>query len=93
MIPFFLYFTPDNINKGIAVPYQGLSPFIDYTNSAFVFVDNISIGLDSIQTQNSNVAISGVGVGISNTVASGGIYYNPNLDQQAQASAVAFDAG
>ena len=74
MIPFFQYFTEDNINKGIQVPYQGISPFIDYTNSNFSFVDNISIGLDSIQTQNSNTVVSGIGAGVGQ--ASGGVIYN-----------------
>mgnify|MGYP000276002034 CR=1 FL=1 len=64
MIPFFQYFTIDNINNGVEVPFQGISPFIDYSNANFNFIDNISIGLDSIQTQNSNTAVSGVGVGI-----------------------------
>lgn len=64
MIPFFSYFTEDNINKGIVVPYQGISPFIDYSNANFSFIDNISIGLDSIQTQNSNTVVSGVGAGV-----------------------------
>jgi hypothetical protein len=73
MIPFFSYFTEDNINKGIVVPYQGISPFIDYTNANFSFVDNISIGLDSIQTQNSNTSISGVGVGVSSGIGIGDI--------------------
>lgn len=74
MIPFFSYFTEDNINKGVAIPFQGLSPFIDYSNSAFVFIDNISIGLDSIRTQNSNTVVSGVGIGNSSNVVSGSIY-------------------
>jgi len=64
MIPFFQYFTEENINKGIQIPYQGLSPFIDYTNSNFNFIDNISVGLDSIQTQNSSTVVSGVGDGV-----------------------------
>jgi hypothetical protein len=64
MIPFFQYFTEENINKGIQIPYQGISPFIDYTNSNFNFIDNISVGLDSIQTQNSSTVISGVGDGV-----------------------------
>jgi hypothetical protein len=64
MIPFFQYFTDDNINRGVQVPFQGISPFIDYSNASFNFIDNISIGLDSIQTQNSNTIISGVGIGI-----------------------------
>jgi len=74
MIPFFQYFTEDNINKGIQIPYQGISPFIDYTNSNFSFIDNISVGLDSIQTQNSNTVVSGVGTGVGQ--ASGGVIYN-----------------
>jgi hypothetical protein len=73
MIPFFQYFTEDNINKGIQIPFQGLSPFIDYTNANFNFIDNISIGLDSIQTQASNTPVSGVGVGITSP-APGGIF-------------------
>jgi hypothetical protein len=64
MIPFFQYFTDDNINRGVQVPFQGISPFIDYSNASFNFIDNISIGLDSIQTQNSNTVVSGVGIGI-----------------------------
>ena len=63
MIPFFQYFTDNNINKSIQIPYQGLSPFIDYSNANFRFIDNIAIGLDSIQTVSSNTVISGVGIG------------------------------
>jgi len=48
MIPFFKYFENPNIYKGIVFPYIGTSPEIDYTNSDFVFIDNITIGLDSI---------------------------------------------
>lgn len=66
MIPFFKYFTISNINKGIQVPYQGISPYIDYTNSNFNFIDNILIGLDSISIKNSYIVISGVGIGIDN---------------------------
>jgi hypothetical protein len=64
MIPFFQYFTERNINLSVAVPYQGVAPFIDYTDANFDFVDNTSIGLDSFAVQSSNVAIFGVGVGI-----------------------------
>lgn len=71
MIPFFQYFTDDNINRGVQVPFQGISPFIDYSNASFNFIDNISIGLDSIQTQNSNTTISGVGIGIGSAISSG----------------------
>jgi hypothetical protein len=77
MIPFFQYFTIDNINNGVEVPFQGISPFIDYSNANFNFIDNIAIGLDSIQTQNSNTVVSGIGVGIGSlggiSAASGGI--------------------
>lgn len=48
MIPFFKYFEDRNIYKGIQVPYNGLAPDIDYLNSDFIFIDNITIGLDSI---------------------------------------------
>lgn len=48
MIPFFKYFEDANIYKGIQVPYEGVAPNIDYLNSDFVFVDNITLGLDSI---------------------------------------------
>ncbi len=64
MIPFFQYFTEDNINKGVVVPYQAIAPYIDYENSSFNFIDNISLGLDSITTVNSYVPVSGVGIGI-----------------------------
>jgi hypothetical protein len=73
MIPFFQYFTDDNINRGVQVPFQGISPFIDYSNASFNFIDNISIGLDSIQTQNSNTVVSGVGIGIGLVGGSVGI--------------------
>ena len=70
MIPFFQYFTIDSINSGVEIPFQGISPFIDYSNANFNFIDNIAIGLDSIQAQNSNTVVSGVGAGIG---FSGGI--------------------
>ena len=77
MIPFFQYFTEDTINKGVEIPFQGISPFIDYTNANFNFIDNISIGLDSIQTQNSNTAVSGIGAGIGGGISGGigGVLY------------------
>ena len=52
MIPFFKYFEDKNIYKGIQVPYEGIAPNIDYLNSDFIFVDNITIGLDSIDNSN-----------------------------------------
>lgn len=80
MIPFFQYFTEDNINKGVMIPFQGISPFIDYSNENFSFIDNISIGLDSINTQNSNTAISGVGAGIGSISSGvGSLIYDTNI--------------
>lgn len=53
MIPFFQYMTEEYINKAVQVPYQGIAPFIDYTDSEFSFIDNIDIGLDSLSTEQS----------------------------------------
>jgi hypothetical protein len=66
MIPFFQYFKYENINIGIQIPLQGIAPYIDYKNANFRFIDNVNIGIDSI---NSNVVsslnlFSGVGTGI-----------------------------
>jgi hypothetical protein len=80
MIPFFQYFTIDSINNGVEIPFQGISPFIDYTNANFNFIDNIAIGLDSIQTQNSNTPISGVGVGIGGKIGGGIVIYDTIMD-------------
>jgi len=78
MVPFFQYFIESNINKGVQVPYQGISPYIDYSNPFFNFLDNISLGVSSIVVSNSNVPVSGVGPGItSNPVANnpaGGLF-------------------
>ena len=65
MVPFFQYFIESNINKGVEVPFQGISPYIDYSNPFFDFLDNISLGVSSVAISNSNVAVSGVGAGIS----------------------------
>ena len=80
MIPFFQYFTIDSINNGVEIPFQGISPFIDYTNANFNFIDNIAIGLDSIQTQNSNTPMSGVGVGIGGKIGGGIVIYDTIMD-------------
>ena len=65
MIPFFQYFTEDNINKGIEIPYQAISPFIDYTNPGFNFIDKIYVGLDSINVISSYALLSGVGISVT----------------------------
>lgn len=54
MIPFFKYFDEDNIYKGIQIPYIGEAPDIDYLNSDFVFVDNITVGVDAIDANGNN---------------------------------------
>jgi len=74
MIPFFKYFEEGNINKGVQIPFQGVSPFIDYSNTNFNFIDNISIGLDSVSVTNTSTPIGGVAPGITSNVniSSGG---------------------
>jgi len=72
MIPFFKYFEDVNIYKGIQVPYEGVAPNIDYLNSDFVFVDNITIGLDSI----------------NNTIIDNNVICAPNVVTIATASTV-----
>jgi len=54
-IPFFQYTTEDYVNKQVQVPYQGRAPFINYDNVNFSFVENISIGFDSIAINQSTV--------------------------------------
>jgi hypothetical protein len=49
MIPFFKYFNEQNIYKGVQAPYQGIAPFIDYTDSSFSFIDNISLEFDTLE--------------------------------------------
>ena len=61
MIPFFQYTTEDYVNKSIQVPYQGIAPFIDYTNTNFSFIDNITFGLDSIYTVQTNGVVTDTG--------------------------------
>lgn len=61
MIPFFKYFDESNIYKGIQQPIRGTSPEIDYLNSDFIFIDNISIGLDSIEADAVDTTFIGCG--------------------------------
>jgi hypothetical protein len=68
MIPFFKYFIDININKSIQVPYQGLSPYIEYVSDNFATLDNISTGFESIELVSSNSVVSGVGIGISSAI-------------------------
>lgn len=48
MIPFFKYFNDVNIYKGIQVPLEGIAPEIDYLDSDFIFIDNVTLGIDTI---------------------------------------------
>jgi hypothetical protein len=60
MVPFFQYTTEDYVNQSVQVPYLGLAPYIDYSDTDFVFVDNIKISNDSIildATNTTSVAI------------------------------------
>jgi hypothetical protein len=87
MIPFFQYFTEDNINIGVQIPYQGIAPFIDYNNSNFLFINNINIGLDSFEVATQFELFSGVGLGVVDSSTGGGItlgttgIYEDNLPQ------------
>ena len=58
MIPFFKYFDEDNIYKGIQIPYIGEAPDIDYLNSDFVFIDNITVGVDAIDANGNNSLVT-----------------------------------
>lgn len=71
MIPFFKYFTTENINVGVQVPLQGIAPFIDYTDSNFVFLDNINIGIDSFDVTQQYELYTGVGIGIGTSIDTG----------------------
>lgn len=70
MIPFFKYFTSETINVGVQVPLQGIAPFIDYSDSNFVFLDNINIGLDSFDVTQQYDLYTGVGAGIGAGIGS-----------------------
>ena len=48
MIPFFKYFKDVNIYKGIQVPLDGIAPNIDYLDSDFIFIDNVTLGIDTM---------------------------------------------
>jgi len=74
MIPFFQYFTEDNINFGVEIPYQGIAPYIDYSDTNFQFIDNINLGLDSLIIVSSDTAVSGVGPGIGSITTTGDIF-------------------
>jgi hypothetical protein len=71
MIPFFKYFEEANIYKGIQIPYEGVAPNIDYLNSDFVFVDNVTIGIDSLDSSiidNTIICVPNVVVSASSSV-------------------------
>jgi len=66
MVPFFKYFNDNNINKSIQIPFSGISPYIDYTDNDFDFIDNIDINLGNIRlnTADINFSNSGIDIGI-----------------------------
>ena len=64
MIPFFKYFDESNIYKGIQIPYIGEAPNIDYLNSDFVFIDNITVGVDAIDANGNNSLGTNCQVGV-----------------------------
>lgn len=74
MIPFFKYFD-NNIYKGVVFPYTATSPEIDYNSSDFVFIDNISIGLDSINPNTVDTTFIGCG-----TVSSVDFEFNAKIN-------------
>jgi len=47
MIPFFQYFTLDNINKSVSIPYQGVAPHVEYVDSDYSLIDKSIYGIDS----------------------------------------------
>jgi hypothetical protein len=49
MIPFFKYFTEDIISIGYST-IKATAPSIDYSKSDFIFLDNINIGIDTVET-------------------------------------------
>lgn len=48
MIPFFKYFNINNIYKGVQIPLEGTSPFIDFTLNRYPFIESNNIPFDSI---------------------------------------------
>jgi hypothetical protein len=72
MIPFFKYFLDANINQAVQKPFQGIAPYIDYSDANFDFIDHLSFGYDSFSIIESNVVYSGVmpGIGLVTTSVS-----------------------
>lgn len=47
MIPFFQYFTINNINKSVSIPYEGVAPHVNYVENDYSLIDNSIYGIDS----------------------------------------------
>ena len=47
MIPFFQYFTQENINRSVSIPYQGIAPYVDYIENDYSLIDKSIYGIDS----------------------------------------------
>jgi hypothetical protein len=80
MIPFFSYFgttqsglTYSPIDMAIKTPFVGIAPQIDYSNSAFDFLGNVSLTIDSSEVTPNTVVGGGVSIGIFTGVVTGGV--------------------
>jgi hypothetical protein len=62
MIPFFRYYTdstgPDRIDRYVKVPNRAIAPEIDYSDTNFDFIGNITLTQDSISSDIVNYPIS-----------------------------------
>ena len=57
MIPFFQYFTTENISRSISIPYQAIAPNVEYVENEHSLLDNSIYGLDSFYIyQPSNIS-------------------------------------
>jgi hypothetical protein len=78
MIPFFKYFDETNIYQGIQIPYIGEAPNIDYLNSDFVFIDNITVGVDAIDANGNNSLGTNCQTVVVNTTNTFTVVTNPS---------------
>lgn len=51
MIPFFKYFTYDNINKSVANPYKAISPYIPFEEIDYIILDNSNIDVSTMNSE------------------------------------------
>ena len=67
MIPFFVYATESGIDTNIKTTLSAIAPYIDYGDSSFNFVGNITLTIDS-----SGVVVPGGGIYTTASVGGGG---------------------